>query len=939
MTPELRSPRFSIWSRLTSASIPLTICGNIPREYIENLWDYRYTMRVGTTETLNRHHLSHPVDLPLSPVCSATKRMEIRDKEDSVCQKETQNTGSVATRGLDTPYRGYRRSPFGIPTACTRLRNPKSTYVTRRRDERTRGSVKGISYPITSKGPKVGGNLKPFQVRTPTSPSLFLGCISAHRKWTNLIPHHLKPNMTSAAPRTRSNSKTSSTPAPTASAPTLATPADVASTGYPDKPVSKGKTPLSAFHFSKKPVANTYTGSSTTKVKPRTGSSVSSARSSNSFGVLSSLDESTAGNNDDEITLDEQVARELIGADQLDAAFETRGASQDVPSGMATSSASLSSASSPGSIKGTEAVDKGKGKDTTSTRANVMKELARKLAGRPFHTVPVAVITPSTSSVPWSAAVVAAAGNNGAKDPAPATTTGSGTPQSGSSSAFLSPMPPQPVSVSTAPTVPPTPDITGAPTQTPPALPILLATQVPPVVFTRHPASGAGPSSFAAAAAAPAAPSAPATRARTQQAAAAAASTAAQHAAAPMLPITPAAPTIAPAAPAIPPPTPAAPVIAPAAPVVLANTPAAPVVPPAVAAAVGGLVAPAVAPAGAAPAPGQGGLALAAPPPLMPMPVGGFPPVHGWNARNVFTNVSNRTNIAWSGLAGDKIIVYEFDGSHPLVVPPPTPLLLSCTLICPAEPVVDPTHLHEAPFIHVLNNLAQHNLQILLDRRFWSFPDVSFFAMPFPPAMTTFLCTLDGLLFANTQEDAIAVETTVAITIRDEPATQTFLARAHDNYPAGIDPMTYFIGTLRVTAQELSNTGGGTRIACNVTAEPPSSDIDLNNKWIGIINGMVFHTPMHYVGKPIVPPLACGRCMSLGHPSGRCLLPTLPGFNGPQVASTVIAPNVTPAPAQAPAPTNNGPGAGRGRGGNIPRGRGGRGGSRGGRGRARGRGF
>ncbi|KAJ7139966.1 hypothetical protein C8R43DRAFT_955049 [Mycena crocata] len=774
--------------------------------------------------------------------------------------------------------------------------------------------------------------------------------------------------MTSSAPRTRSNSKTSTTaPTPEATAPTLATPASVATTGYPDKPVNKGKTPINAFHFSRKPVSNNYTGSSTTKEKPRTSSTASSARSSNSFGVLTALEETPAGNSD-EFTIDEQVARELIGADKLDAVFEAEGAGQDsigtaAPSSTASSPSSASPTSSEISEAGRVVIDKGKGRASSNEKAthtDVMKELARKLAGRPFQSIPAPTATPSTSSVPWSAAVVAATQRGSAAiisvdDSSPVT------PQNGSSP-FLSPIPtlgaapavfaPPAIPSSNATSVSAAPVPTPAPIPTQPAPVEQPGVQAPTISMTSP-----GSSTFAAVAAAPAPTSAPITRAQTQRAAAAMIGGSATLANAvpgnfqtPPTITVPAPPPInAPTAPAI---APAAPIIAPVAPTIVhATYAAAPAMVPAAAMVAGGLVAPAVMPAGAAPAAAQGGPMVAAPPPLMPVPAGGFPPVHGWNARNVFTNVSDRTNIAWTGLAGDKILIYEFDGSHPLVVPAPANFFeraknaiaryFSCPppLICPAEPIVDPTHLHEAPFIHVLNNLAQQNLQTLIDRHFWSFPDVSFFAMPFPPATSTFVCTLDGFLFMNTQPDAVAVATTVAIAIRDEPKAQTFLARTHDNYPAGVDAMTHFISTLRVTAQELSNPGGSTRVAWNVTAEPPTADIDQHNEWLAIINGMVFHTPMHYVGKPILPPLACNRCMSLGHPSGRCLLPSLPGFNGPQVASTAMAPNVTPAPAQAPVPVNNGPGGGRGRGGHAPRGRGGRGGGRGGRRRARGRGF
>ncbi|KAJ7157689.1 hypothetical protein C8R43DRAFT_949044 [Mycena crocata] len=618
-----------------------------------------------------------------------------------------------------------------------------------------------------SSGPS--GNLRPPQKvkrttkdckgRNGTKATAWAKIVQDNGYATHAAPEHTAP-MTTAAPRTRSNSKTSTTtPAPVASGPTLATPADVASTGYPDKPGGKGKTPLNAFHFSKKPVANTYTGSSTAKEKPRTSTSTTSTRSSNSFGVLSALEEDPTLNNDeDELTIDEQVARELIGADQLDAAFEAERASQDITIASDTPSPALSSASSSASATGKVVKDKGKGKATTSTHTDVMKELARKLAGRPFHHVPVPVVTPSSSSVPWSAAVVAAMGKEAA-EPTTTATPATAAPQAESTSPFLSPVPPQLESRDDT-----------LPSARVPSATTLASTPIPT-------ASISTPSP---------------THCRTLKLCSCGCN--------PLCPVCASYPTIIPVAPVVAPAAPAAPIIAPtstpAAPVIAPITaPAAPAIVPPAGAVAGGLIAPAAVLAGAAPAAAQGGLAPAAPPPLMPVPAGGFPQVHGWNAKNMFTNVSDRTNIAWTGLMGDKILVYEFDGSHPLVVPPPANFFerakntiarhFACPapLMCPAEPAVDPTHLHEPPYIHVLNNLAQNNLQALIDRQFWSFPDVSFFAMRFPPPTTTFVCTLDGLLFENTQEDAVAVATTVAITIRDDPKTQSFLTRVHDNYP------------------------------------------------------------------------------------------------------------------------------------------------------------
>ncbi|KAJ7930382.1 hypothetical protein B0H13DRAFT_2309628 [Mycena leptocephala] len=168
------------------------------------------------------------------------------------------------------------------------------------------------------------------------------------------------------AARTRSNSKVTSAPAVEDQNKSLpaATPSEVAASGYPGKPSDKAKGVPKALHFKN--------------------------------GVIHRLpdhkDEDTAsdGEGDGERTLEEELARTLIGADALDTDAELA-----------------------------NRLDKGKGKETEVTPGTVRtvspkildagKELARKLAGRQSTLVPIPAMSPASSTLPWSATVVAAA--------------------------------------------------------------------------------------------------------------------------------------------------------------------------------------------------------------------------------------------------------------------------------------------------------------------------------------------------------------------------------------------------------------------------------------------------------------------------------------------------------------------------------------------------
>ncbi|KAJ7497833.1 hypothetical protein B0H11DRAFT_2384614 [Mycena galericulata] len=188
---------------------------------------------------------------------------------------------------------------------------------------------------------------------------------------------------------------------PPASAPSLATPVDVATLGYPGKPAEKGKAVPKGLHF-KTGTGNTYTGSSVPKGKQRapaqSASPASSTVSSNAFGPLAVFREGQS-EDEDEQTLEEQLARELVGADELNALYNPSPTTDLHPPSPPSESAS--------GIEGTSNAAPAKTSDA-------MKVIARKLAGRPVTIAPVQNPMSSGSissgpSLPWSAAVVAAA--------------------------------------------------------------------------------------------------------------------------------------------------------------------------------------------------------------------------------------------------------------------------------------------------------------------------------------------------------------------------------------------------------------------------------------------------------------------------------------------------------------------------------------------------
>jgi hypothetical protein len=147
------------------------------------------------------------------------------------------------------------------------------------------------------------------------------------------------------------------------------------------------------------------------------------------------------------------------------------------------------------------------------------------------------------------------------------------------------------------------------------------------------------------------------------------------------------------------------------------------------------------------------------------------------------------------------------------------------------------------------------HLQTMINQVLWSFPDVTFIALPYPPPISRILGTVDGLLYTNTNQNAVAVATLVATTMANNAAAQSFLTCINDNYPVGVNPMAHFVGSILVYPIELTNSGGSTRTAWNITADPPTTNVQHQATWNDIFNATDFPTTMHYVGKVVKPPL------------------------------------------------------------------------------------
>ncbi|KAJ6609780.1 hypothetical protein B0H10DRAFT_2225580 [Mycena sp. CBHHK59/15] len=261
----------------------------------------------------------------------------------------------------------------------------------------------------------------------------------------------------------------------------------------------------------------------------------------------------------------------------------------------------------------------------------------------------------------------------------------------------------------------------------------------------------------------------------------------------------------------------------------------------------------------------------------------------------------------WDALLGDKVFAYELDGRPHSVDSPATEDLKSAIthltgnpapLVGPPEPANSGNR--TAPFVYLICGLSQADSQYLLSHRVWNLVGgYTFFVIPYNTPSSLFIFMLDGFTFGA--EEGVEVVDVVVSVINGSPTAQTLLVLNHDNYPAGIDPMSHF-------AASIHNAGGGcTCIAWNVTATPPSCDITNNRAWASTLSTVDYNSGMHWVAKAISPPHFCSACKSPGHVRALCPLQKLPGWNASTSALLLPPPPPSAPNPRGPRPPTNKP--------------------------------
>ncbi|RDX45044.1 hypothetical protein OH76DRAFT_1421025 [Lentinus brumalis] len=189
----------------------------------------------------------------------------------------------------------------------------------------------------------------------------------------------------------------------------------------------------------------------------------------------------------------------------------------------------------------------------------------------------------------------------------------------------------------------------------------------------------------------------------------------------------------------------------------------------------------------------------------------------------------------------------------------------------------------DLPSIWVIRGLSPRGTLHATRRGFWSFPYISFAALPRAMPSQEWLFTLEGFLEGN--EDKIRAA--VLRVLREEGIQQWMAEMVSDN--PGYEgrstrrALEEIYDSLRVETMQLSN---GTYIA-NVFIRSPTRNVKEWRRWVAELRSRRYRSFSIGTGRVrYISP--CSGCTSVSHPVHLCPFPRIAGWNGPEPGDGVF---------------------------------------------------
>ncbi len=187
------------------------------------------------------------------------------------------------------------------------------------------------------------------------------------------------------------------------------------------------------------------------------------------------------------------------------------------------------------------------------------------------------------------------------------------------------------------------------------------------------------------------------------------------------------------------------------------------------------------------------------------------------------------------------------------------------------------------PSIWVIRGLSPRATTHAIARGYWSFPTISFAALPRTAPMQSWLFTLEGFLEGNEEKIRAAIMRTLM-----EDEMQQWLMTMLATHPAYEGrsirrALTETLQSLRVETMQLSN---GTHLA-SVFIRPPTRSLREWRRWVAELRTRRYRS--FAIGTGRVRNVAqCAGCTSVAHLTHLCPFPRIPGWNGPNAGEGVF---------------------------------------------------
>ena len=188
----------------------------------------------------------------------------------------------------------------------------------------------------------------------------------------------------------------------------------------------------------------------------------------------------------------------------------------------------------------------------------------------------------------------------------------------------------------------------------------------------------------------------------------------------------------------------------------------------------------------------------------------------------------------------------------------------------------------ETPTSFLIYNLTEAECTLLLERRVWSSPAITFRVSILNPPCPDFLFQIKGFSTLVTNDILETVRTVWQSKEADsliKAVADTFPAHEYDTVTTSI---TTFLNSMRVTRLDTKSSDDSLQPRFNVYAS--GSEISNNEAWLFLRDSLAsytYETLMKERGETLTVPFNCGLCHGVDHPRALCPFPLVPGWNGP----------------------------------------------------------